>query len=548
MMNTTEMFFQVFGGLSLFLLGMKYMSEGFQAAAGKRLRSMIAAVTDNRFAGCATGAIVTGIIQSSSITSVLLIGLVNAGVMTLQQAFGVILGANIGTTITGWLVSLDVLSWGLPIFAVSALGYLFSKNEKFKLYCMIAMGLGIIFYGLDVMKSGIAPLKSSEKFIGFFSMFQPSTIAGLLKCIFVGAIVTAIIQSSSATVAITITLAVTGVIDLSTSVALVLGENIGTTLTAGLASIGGSTAAKRVAYAHMISKIIGALLLAVFFIPYMHLLDFLLGAISVESVAKQIAFAHTLFNIILVALFLAFTGPFTKFICKICPDRTESEVHHITYLDVRMLSTPTFGIQQSYQEIIRMADKTQLLLSDLRACLVDDENEKAQKSIFDGEAALDEQQREIVQFLAKLVKGNVTSELSAETRKQIRIADEYESISDYIAGVLKLILRRKQREVTFSQRANEEILAMHDRVTDYIAMISTGLRSSTMVDDYLVKARTEDNYITHLYKDQRTEHMNRIVSGECDAVPGMIYADIMQSYRKIKSHALNIAEAIAGEK
>lgn len=543
------MFFQVFGGLSLFLIGMKYMSEGVQATAGKKLRSMIAAVTDNRFAGCATGVIVTSIIQSSSITTVLLVGLVNAGVMSLQQSIGVILGANIGTTITGWLVSLDVLAWGLPIMAFSSIGYLFAKNEKVKLYSMVILGIGMLFFGLEMMKEGIGPLKENEGFRALFSRFTPNTIFGLLKCILIGALVTAVIQSSSATVAITITLATTGVIELNTAIALVLGENIGTTITAGLASIGGSIAARRVSCAHVVSKTIGVIVIVFVFALFMKLLTFLWASIGIHDTGKQIAFAHTLFNLILVALFLAVTGPFTKLIMKIIPDGNSAQKgHRITYLDVRMLSTPAFGIQQSAQEIIRMSDRTRMLMSDLRAFLLDQDNEQAKKAIFEGEAALDEQQREIIQFLAKLVRGSVTTDMSAETRKQIRIADEYESISDYIAGILKLILRREQNAVTFSEKANEEILAMHDKVTDFIAMVTEGLRPSIAPADYIFRINTEDDSLKHLYKTQRNEHMNRIVEGKCEALPGMIYADVMQSYRKIIAHAHNIAEAIAGEK
>lgn len=546
-MSHIQIFFEVFGGLSIFLLGMKYMSEGFQAAAGKRLRAMVAAVTDNRFAGCATGIVVTGIIQSSAITTVLLIGLVNAGVMTLQQAFGVILGANIGTTVTGWLVSLDVLSWGLPVMSVAALGYLFGKAEKFKLWSMIAMGVGMIFFGLTMMQDGIAPLRESPRIATFFSSFSPSTLPGLLKCILVGAFFTAVIQSSSATVAITITLAVTGVIDLQTAVALVLGENIGTTITAGIAAIGGSIAARRVACAHIVSKIIGVVAMVALFAPFMRLIDLSLAFLGITGVAKSIAFAHTLFNVLLVAVFLAFTGPFTRLILRLCPDDTANGAHHITYLDIRMLSTPAFGVQQSLQEIIRMADRAQMMLGDLRACVVDEENETAQKSIFEGESALDDQQREIVQFLARLMRGRITTELSAETRKQIRLADEYESVSDYLATILKQILRRRQTGARFSDKATAEVLAMHDRVAAYVAAVSAGLRG-TPPGDYLMRSRTESDSIDHFYKDLRAEHMNRIVSGECEVMPGMIYADMMQAYRKIKSHALNIAEAISGEK
>ncbi|MBP5545625.1 MAG: Na/Pi cotransporter family protein [Kiritimatiellae bacterium] len=545
-MGTYQIFFEVFGGLSLFLLGMKYMSEGFQSAAGKKLRSMVAAVTDNRLAGCATGVIVTGIIQSSAITTVLLIGLVNAGVMTLQQAFGVILGANIGTTVTGWLVSLNVLSWGLPVMSVAALGYLFGKTEKFKLWSMILMGVGMIFFGLTMMQEGIAPLRESPRVVAFFSSFSPATISGLLKCILVGAFFTAVIQSSSATVAITITLAVTKVIDLDTAVALVLGENIGTTITAGIAAIGGSIGAKRVACAHIVSKIIGVVAMVILFTPFMHLLNISLAALHITSVAKSIAFAHTLFNVLLVAVFLAFTGPFTRLILKLCPDDSNGS-HHITYLDIRMLSTPAFGIQQSFQEIIRMADRVQMLMSDLRACIVDEENDTARESIFEGESALDDQQREVVQFLARLVRGRITTDISAETRKQIRLADEYESISDYISTILKQILKRRQNGAKFSDKATAEMLAMHDRVAAYVASVTAGLRGAVPAD-YLHRARTEDDSITHFYKDLRAEHMNRIVSGECEVLTGMIYADMMQAYRKVKSHALNIAEAISGEK
>lgn len=545
-MGTYQIFFEVFGGLSLFLLGMKYMSEGFQSAAGKKLRSMVAAVTDNRLAGCATGVIVTGIIQSSAITTVLLIGLVNAGVMTLQQAFGVILGANIGTTVTGWLVSLNVLSWGLPVMSVAALGYLFGKTEKFKLWSMILMGVGMIFFGLTMMQEGIAPLRESPRVVAFFSSFSPATISGLLKCILVGAFFTAVIQSSSATVAITITLAVTKVIDLDTAVALVLGENIGTTITAGIAAIGGSIGAKRVACAHIVSKIIGVVAMVILFAPFMHLLNISLAALHITSVAKSIAFAHTLFNVLLVAVFLAFTGPFTRLILKLCPDDSNGS-HHITYLDIRMLSTPAFGIQQSFQEIIRMADRVQMLMSDLRACIVDEENDTARESIFEGESALDDQQREVVQFLARLVRGRITTDISAETRKQIRLADEYESISDYISTILKQILKRRQNGAKFSDKATAEMLAMHDRVAAYVASVTAGLRGAVPAD-YLHRARTEDDSITHFYKDLRAEHMNRIVSGECEVLTGMIYADMMQAYRKVKSHALNIAEAISGEK
>ncbi len=543
------MIFKVFGGLALFFIGMKYMTDGVQSTAGKKLRSMIAAVTDNRLAGCATGLFVTSIVQSSSLTTVLLVGLVNAGVMTLQQSIGVMLGADIGTTVTAWLVSLDVLAYGLPMIAVATIGFLFSKNEKVRLYSMIIVGLGLLFFGLQLMKDGIGPLKEYPGFINFFSMFEPNGVLGLIKCIFIGAFVTAVLQSSSATVAITITLASLDVIGIKTAVALVLGENIGTTVTALLASIGGTIAARRVACAHAISKTIGVFIILCLFIPYWWFLNKVWGTLDMHDVGKQIAISHTIFNIVLVCLFLTVTKTYARFITWLVKDKGEQTGKtRVTYLDVTTHSSPSLGIAQSAHEITRMADRSSMMLEDLRACLLDNDNEQAQKAIFEGEVALDEAQHEIVRFLSKLVQGNVSTEINAEMRKQIRLADEYESISDYVATILKLILRKNQNNVTFSEQATQEILAMHTRVSDFVAMVTTGTRPTTMISDYFVRIETEDAALKHLYKQQRDTHMDRIAQGKCDTVPGMIYADIMQAYRKIVAHAHNIAETIAGEK
>ncbi len=544
-----EMIFNVFGGLALFFIGMKYMTDGVQATAGKRLRAMIAAVTDNRLAGCATGVFVTSIVQSSSLTTVLLVGLVNAGVMSLQQSIGVMLGADIGTTVTAWLVSLNVLSYGLPMIAVATIGFLFSKNEKVRLYAMIIVGLGLLFFGLHLMKDGIAPLKKYQGFLDFFAMFKPDTFFGLIKCIFVGAIVTAILQSSSATVAITITLATTGVIDVQTAVALVLGENIGTTVTALIASIGGSIAARRVACAHAMSKTIGVLIMVCVFRVYYWFLQEVWAGFSMQDAGKQIAISHTIFNVFIVCLFLTVTKTYARFITWLVKDKGEqANKNRVTYLDITTHQSPALGIAQSAHEITRMADRSAMMLEDLRACLLDNENEQAKKAIFEGETALDEAQHEIVQFLSKLVQGNVSTEVNTEMRKQIRLADEYESISDYVTTILKLILRKNQNDVKFSEQATQEILAMHGRVTDFVAMVSSGTRPTTMIDDYYVRIETEDVALKHLYKQQRNTHMDRIVQGQCATLPGMIYADIMQAYRKIIAHAHNIAETIAGEK
>ena len=271
--SITNMIFSVAGGLGIFLLGMKNMSEGMQAIAGDRMRKLINAVTNNRFIACGVGIFVTSMIQSSSVTTVMVVGMVNAGLMNLMQAIGVILGADIGTTITAWILALKIGKYGLSIIGASAFFFLFSKRDRVRFTAMLVLGLGMIFFGLELMKNGFSPLKELPEFEAWFSRFSPTNTLGVIKCCLAGAILTAIVQSSSATIGITIGLASTGVIDYPTAAALVLGENIGTTVTAFLASLGTSTNAKRAAYAHILIKVIAVSCMIPFFSIYTHFVE-----------------------------------------------------------------------------------------------------------------------------------------------------------------------------------------------------------------------------------------------------------------------------------
>ena len=260
-----DMLFMGVGGLSIFLLGMNNMSNGMQAIAGNKMRQLIRAVTNNRFMALGIGFLVTAIIQSSSVTTVMVVGFVNAQLMTLTQAIGVILGANIGTTVTGWILVLKIGKYGLPLLGFAGLYFLFCKNERNRYFARMVMGIGMVFFGLGLMKNGFKPIRSEPEFLSLFQAFSPETISGLLLCAITGAIVTGIVQSSSASVGIVMGMASTGVITFSASVALVLGMNIGTTITAFLASLGTNTNAKRTAYAHTFINVVGALIVLPFF-------------------------------------------------------------------------------------------------------------------------------------------------------------------------------------------------------------------------------------------------------------------------------------------
>ena len=273
-----ELLFQLIGGLGIFLLGMKNMSDGMQAVAGSSLRRMIGAVTGNRFAATIVGVFVTCVVQSSSITTVMVVGFVNSGVMALTQGIGVIMGANIGTTITGWILVLKIGKYGLPILGASAFCYLFAKNERWRYGAMAIMGVGMVFFGLELMKDACSIIKQMPDFEAWFHTFSADNYVGVMKCAMIGCVMTTLVQSSSATLGITISLASQGVITYETAAALVLGENIGTTITALLASLGTSANARRAAYFHVIFNLLGVLWITAIFGWYVQVVPQIVGA------------------------------------------------------------------------------------------------------------------------------------------------------------------------------------------------------------------------------------------------------------------------------
>lgn len=314
---------QVVGGLGMFLYGMKIMSDSIQELVGYKLREMISRMTSNAFGGILTGALMTIIVQSSSVTTVMVVGFLNAGLMTLRQAVGVILGAGIGTTLTGWILALEIDKYGLLIIGIGTLTFLFVQSVKIKKRALAAVGLGMIFFGLYLMKSGVLPVKDMPQFVYFFYLFSAETYRGVIFSALMGALVTSILQSSAATIGITMALATQQIITPETAVALVLGQNVGTTITAYLASLGAKLYARRAAYAHIIIKIIGVLIIIPLFYVYTSIIAKIVD--PKENIAKYIALSHTIFNIGLVFIFVPFINIFLKLVEKIGSGKKEVE-------------------------------------------------------------------------------------------------------------------------------------------------------------------------------------------------------------------------------
>ncbi len=553
-----DMAFKVLGGLGIFLLGMNFLSDGIQSVASGPLRRLISAVTNNRFVALGVGVIFTCLVQSSSITTVMVVGLVNSGVMTLLQGIGVIMGANIGTTITGWILVIKIGKYGLPLIGGAALVYLFTKNERIKFIAMIIMGVGMVFFGLELMKSGFKPIRSVPEFIEWFSFFQADTYFGVLKAAMVGCVLTFIVQSSSATLAITIGLATTGVINFETAAALVLGENIGTTITAFLASLGATTNAKRAAYGHVVFNLLGVLWITSIFVFYIDFIKMFLGVdpgLMVLDGANEtfphitlgIATVHTVFNLANTALFIPFIKYLESFLVRIVPGETVDKAAKLTNLDNVLLETPVIAIERTRAEILKMGDIVAKMMNQLKEAIGGDSvNKKFAEKVFNREEVLDKIQHEVSLFLTSLLAAGLPHEVTNEGRNHLEMADEYESISDYITKILKLHLRLRNEKLSLTEDDWNDIIELHEDVAAYVDMVTNGCANRTK--DVLFKAKPRSDAINHKIRKIRTEHVARLSSERKEPSMTMIYSDMLNDYRRIKDHALNIAEALAGEK
>lgn len=553
-----DILFSVIGGLGIFLLGMRYLSDGLQTIGGNRLRSLIGAVTNNRFLATGVGVLVTCLIQSSSITTVMVVGFVNSSLMSLSQAIGVIMGANIGTTITGWILVLHIGEYGLPLLGVAAFFHLFSRRERVRYLALAVMGLGMVFFGLELMKNGFKPIRSMPEFQEWFHRFDAKTYVDIVKCVATGCILTMIVQSSSATLGITIGLASTGVIGFESAAALVLGENIGTTITALLASIGTTTNARRAAYAHTIFNVIGVCWVIAIFPYYIrfistvvvadpNLMTMVDGTPTYPNITAAIASVHSCFNVVNTLLFLPFVKIMAKGLETFVPDRRKREQPHLTALDIRMLESPVIGIEQSRREVVKMSETCKRMMTLLEEIVTTRQiGDETARKILHREEVLDIMQKEIVHFLTNLLSPEVPREVVEEGRSQIRMADEYESIGDYVRGILKRLQRLQREGLNFTDEGWKDIVELHAEVTGCLNLVDQSYRDNN--PDTTAKIHSLGRIIKDKASSALDNHLRRVSEGPIDAHASVIYADTIQSYRKLNAHLMNIAEAFAREK
>ena len=437
----TQTLFKVAGGLAIFLFGMKNMSEGISVVGSKRLRKIISSVTDNRLMAVGAGIVITVLFQSSSLSTALVVGFVNSGIMTLMQSVGIILGANIGTTTIGWLIALNIGKQGLLLLAVGIFLLLFSKSERFHFVALVIMGLGMIFYGLELMKDGLKPLRAMPEFVGWFQYFVADTYWGVMKCALAGCVVTILVQSSSATLGITMSLAATDVIGFKTAAALVLGENLGTTATAFFASIGTKTNARRAAYAHMLFNLTGVAWITAIFPLYMNLIEEIVhfGRNTFETgsmVMTKIALVHSGFNIANTLLFLPFMPLFVRGIIRLVPDSQEAEdSFEPQFITEQSLASPELALELLKKEQFALLERLPSYMSSLR----DLPSPSPAPDLETAHRAFVSVAKELNSFSAELVDKNLSLETSEEVLNIMQRQDLIVSIEEALFHFVETI-------------------------------------------------------------------------------------------------------------
>lgn len=535
-----NLIFEFVGGLGIFLLGIKFMGDGLQKTAGDRLRDILDKFTSNPFLGVLAGMIVTILIQSSSGTTVLTVGLVNAGFMTLRQAIGVIMGANIGTTVTAFIIGVDLGEYALPIIAVGCFLIFFFNNQKVTNIGQTIFGFGALFFGLDLMSSGMEPLRSLDAFEELTMNMSSNPILGVV----IGTLFTVIVQSSSATIGILQGLFEQGAIDLKAAVPVLFGDNIGTTITAVLASIGASVAAKRAAYTHVIFNLIGTtifLILLGFFTQYVM---FLQDQFNLDS-KMTIAFAHGSFNIANTLVQLPFIGALAWLVTKIIPGEDTTIEYKPKHLDPNILQqSPSLALDQAKAEIIRMGEYASRGLEETNQYLITHQ-QKHSETAMQVEGALNNLDRRITDYLVEISAGSLSESDSAKHTALMDSVRDIERIGDHFENIIELIDYKISNKVNLTDQAQEDLNNMFDLT---ILTVKQAINALDKMDreEALAVVQKEDE-IDKMERNYRKKHIIRMNEGLCSGSSGIVFVDMISNLERIGDHSVNIAEEVLGK-
>ncbi|MDW4180859.1 Na/Pi cotransporter family protein [Staphylococcus saprophyticus] len=531
--SVMEIIFTFIGGLGIFLYGIKQMGDGLQAAAGDRLRNILNTFTSNPIMGVLAGMIVTILIQSSSGTTVITIGLVSAGFMTMRQAIGVIMGANIGTTVTAFIIGIDIGAYALPILAIGAFLMFFIQKRKVKNIGMILFGFGALFYGLELMSGAVKPLADLEGFKQLMLDMSSNPIYGLIA----GTILTVVIQSSSATIGILQGFFANDLISLHGALPVLLGDNIGTTITAVLASLAGSLATKRVAAVHVMFNVIGASIFLIILPLYQMAIEWMQSLLNLKP-EMVIAFAHGTFNVTNTLIQLPFIFVLAWVVTKIVPGEDLNEKYKPRNLDRNLINrAPSIALQEAQEEIQNIGHMTFSMLKN-----VNEYDDKKERDIMHKHAAIDNMNDNVRQYLTKISE----KKLSKKDAERMTVLQDVNRTILKVAGLSEAYLLDKKKEQTNQVQISEKAEASINRLYDHVT--TSFDKTIDMFDVYdrvkrdeIVKISNESYRLEH---DLRKKHIKRLSSGECTPEGGLLYLDMIGILERIGYHSRNISESM----
>lgn len=531
-MLTTAHLFEIFGGLALFLFGLHTLSSNLKKCFGDRLKNWLKKLTDRSYKGALFGAGITSIIQSSSITMVTVLGLINAGLLTLRQAIGVMLGAEVGTTVTVQLVAFDIGIYYFPLIILGFGLFLFGNRDFFKYLGKVILGFGLLFFGMQVMKSGVAPLESSSFFIQLLENFGNNPLLAVLA----GALFTGVIQSSSGTVGLVVAMGMQNMITLPVAIAITFGANIGTCVTALLASIKSSLSGKRAAVSQLTVNIIMVVVFLLLLKPLIHLVT-----LTSSNLPRQIANAHAIINITATLAFLPLVGLLVALVKKIVPGEVVKVEQGTEYIDEKVLNTPGIALSQAFKETGRMAEISRSMLN-LAYKAWDDGKKKDLKIIFKKEEAVDEIEEEIDSFVTELSSKPVSQSQSQQLALVQHSVVDIERVADHANNIAEFIEEKRSEDIQFSKQAQKELKEMFTKTKEnYDQAVQALENEDEETAQRVLETEKEINKLEAKFKETHRERLEEnICSGKADP----IYVGMLTNLERVSDHAENIAEGI----
>ncbi|MET7017834.1 Na/Pi cotransporter family protein [Bacillus mycoides] len=538
--NIQDMIFQFIGGLGIFLFGIKYMGDGLQQAAGDRLRDILDRFTTNPLMGVLAGMLVTVLIQSSSGTTALTVGLVSAGFMTLRQAIGVIMGANIGTTVTAFIIGIKIGEYALPIMAVGAILLFFFKNKKVHSVGQVVFGFGMLFFGLELMSAGMKPLRSLESFQELMVSMSDNPILGIV----VGTVFTLIVQSSSATIGILQELFGQGAIDLQAALPVLFGDNIGTTITAVLAAIGTSIAARRAALVHVIFNIIGTIIFTIILIPFTSLIQYFQTSLNLNP-EMTIAFAHGTFNVTNTIIQFPFIAVLAWIVTKIIRGEDASinfKPQHLNPIFIEQ--SPAIALTEAQKEIIRMAEFSLDGLKEANQFL-NTQDKKHANMATQLEGAINNLDKKIIEYLVLLSEKPLSPTDSEKHSVLAGVVGDIERVGDHVENLVELVDFQISNRVSLSDEALAELNEMLELT---ISTLQDAINALTNFDTELAQTViAKERKIDQMERVLRKRHVLRLNERSCSGDASIIYVDMVSNLERIGDHAVNIADGVLGE-